>query len=108
MNEVDTGHLHPIVVDAADEAVDPKLGGFMVAVYNKVALGLLLSAALAYVTSEVPAIHDMLFITVTANGAHRLGGLTALGMIGACSPNFAFATFGMGQEQTPGRSALLS
>jgi FtsH-binding integral membrane protein len=107
MNEVDRDHLHPTVANTADPAVDLKLRAFMVGVYNKVALGLLLSAALAYMTSAVPAIRDTLFITVTTHGARHLGGLTALGMIGACSPLLALAAFGMGAEQTPARSGLL-
>ena len=79
----------------------------MIGVYNKVALGLLLSAALAYVTSAVPAIRDSLFVTMTAHGARHLGGLTVLGLISACSPFLAFAAFGLGQEQTPARSGRL-
>ena len=61
----------------ADMAVDAGLRSFMLGVYNKVALGLVLSAALAYVTSAVPAIRDLLYV-VTPEG--RLAGFTALGM----------------------------
>ena len=61
----------------ADMAVDAGLRSFMLGVYNKVALGLVLSAALAFATSAVPAIRDLLYV-VTPEG--RLAGFTALGM----------------------------
>jgi hypothetical protein len=61
----------------ADMAVDAGLRSFMLGVYNKVALGLVLSAALAYATSAVPAIRDLLFVT-TPDG--RLAGITVLGL----------------------------
>jgi len=60
----------------ADMAVDAGLRSFMLGVYNKVALGLLLSAALAYATSAVPAVRDLLYVT-TPEG--RLAGFTVLG-----------------------------
>lgn len=107
MIDVDRGQSHPIVADTVGEAVDPRLRTFMIGVYNKVALGLLLSAVLAYVTSAVPAIRDTLFVTVIVNSARHLGGLTALGLISAFSPVLALAAFGMGREQTPIRSGLL-
>lgn len=62
----------------ADMAVDAGLRSFMLGVYNKVALGLLVSAALAYVTGSVTAVRDLMF-QVTADG--RFGGYTLLGMV---------------------------
>jgi uncharacterized protein len=103
MTQVDSRHPH-LVIDAASEAVDPRLRSFMIGLYNKVGLGLLVSAALAYATSAVPAVRDTLFVTVISGGARHLGGLTALGMISLCSPILAFVAFGMGREQTPARS----
>ena len=70
----------------ADMAVDAGLRSFMLGVYNKVALGLLLSAALAYATSAVPAIRDLLYVT-TPEG--RFAGLTLPGMIVQWSPLIA-------------------
>jgi FtsH-binding integral membrane protein len=61
----------------ADMAVDAGLRGFMLGVYNKLALGLLVAGVLAYVTGNVPAVQQLLF-AVTADG--RVG-LTVLGMI---------------------------
>ena len=68
---------------SADMSVDAGLRAFMLGVYNKVGLGLLLSAALAYVTSSVPAVRDVLF-RVTEDGV--LVGLTGPGMLLALAP----------------------
>ena len=67
----------------ADMAVDSGLRAFMLGVYNKVALGLLLSAALAYLTSAVPAVRDLLYV-ITPEG--RLTGFTTLGMVVRFAP----------------------
>lgn len=64
-----------------DMSVDAGLRSFMLGVYNKMGLGLVLSGILAYITSSVPAVRDMLF--VAADG--RVG-YTTLGMIVAFSP----------------------
>ena len=61
-----------------DMSVDQGLRSFMLGVYNKMGLGLVVSAALAFVTSSFAPIRDMLF---TANG-----GYTGLGTILAFSP----------------------
>jgi FtsH-binding integral membrane protein len=66
----------------ADMAVDAGLRSFMLGVYNKVALGLLLSAALAYVTSAVQPVRDLLFVV----SDNRLVGITPLGMAVQWSP----------------------
>jgi len=73
-------------VGRADMAVDAGLRSFMLGVYNKVGLGLVLSAALAYATSAVPAVRDLLF-SVTPDG--RLAGITPLGMVVQWSPLIA-------------------
>lgn len=64
----------------ADMSVDAGLRSFMLGVYNKVALGLVLSAGLAYLTSGPLAPY---FFQQQANG--RIG-YTLLGMIVAFSP----------------------
>jgi hypothetical protein len=81
MSDYDRGLARPGRAGTADMAVDAGLRAFMLSVYNKVALGLLLSAALAYVTSSVPAVRDLLF-TVKGN---RIG-YTLLGNIVAFAP----------------------
>ena len=70
----------PIVTDMS---VDAGLRSFMLGVYTKVGLGLVLSGALAYVTGTVPAVQQYLF-TVDVNSG-RIG-YTLLGMIVAFAP----------------------
>lgn len=70
-------------VDRADMAFDAGLRAFMIGVYNKVALGLVVSAALAWVTSSVAPVRDLLFL-LTPDG--RLAGMTPLGWIVAFAP----------------------
>ena len=62
--------------------VDQGLRAFMLGVYNKVALGLIVSAALAYVTSSVEPVRELLF----RMQGDRLVGYTLLGMIVAFAP----------------------
>ena len=78
----------------ADMAVDAGLRSFMLGVYNKVALGLVLSAALAYATTAVPAVRDLLY-AVSPEG--RLIGITPLGMAVRFAPLAAIliGMFGM-------------
>jgi hypothetical protein len=61
----------------ADMAVDTGLRSFMLGVYNKLALGLVVAGALAYATGNVPAVQQLLF-SVSADG--RVG-MTVLGMV---------------------------
>lgn len=58
-------------------AVDAGLRSFMLGVYNKMALGLVVSAALAFATVYVAPIRDLLYVT-RADGA--LAGFTVLGL----------------------------
>ncbi len=53
MSDFNRGYARPIA-GRADMAVDAGLRAFMLGVYNKVALGLVLSGALAWVTSHEP------------------------------------------------------
>ncbi|MFN3512686.1 MAG: Bax inhibitor-1/YccA family protein [Phenylobacterium sp.] len=83
MSDYDRSYARTIPADRADMSVDAGLRSFMLGVYNKVALGLLLSAALAFLTGTFPPVRDLMFAT-TADG--RLAGYTLLGMIVAFSP----------------------
>ena len=65
------------VLQGAEADVDVGLRRFMLGVYNKMALGLLLSAVLAYATSSFGPVAD-LFYNLTPDG--RLRGLTIYGM----------------------------
>ncbi|MFN3932463.1 MAG: Bax inhibitor-1/YccA family protein [Brevundimonas sp.] len=86
MSDFNNGYARPLP-QSADMSVDAGLRSFMLGVYNKVALGLLVSAVLAYVTGSVPAVRDLLFATqVFPDGVTRLTGYTMLGMIVAFSP----------------------
>lgn len=65
-----------------DMSVDAGLRAFMLGVYNKLALGLVVAGALAYVTGNVPAVQQLLF----AVGPDGRVGLTLLGMVVQFSP----------------------
>ena len=82
MSDFNRGYARTVPADRADMSVDAGLRGFMLGVYNKVALGLLLSAALAYLTGNYPPIRDLMF-TTAANG--RIG-YSPLGMIVSFAP----------------------
>ena len=68
---------------SADMSVDAGLRSFMLGVYNKVAIGLVISAVLAFITGSYPPVRDLMS-QVTADG--RFGGFTLLGMIVAFAP----------------------
>jgi len=88
----------------ADMAVDAGLRAFMLGVYNKMALGLLVTATLAFVTSNYAPARDLLF-RVTLDG--RLAGLTVLGMIVAFSPIAVLLVGRMAFKQTPRSSGVV-
>ena len=66
-----------------DMSVDAGLRAFMLGVYNKMALGLVVSAALAYSVANFAPVRDLLY-RVNENGA--LAGYTILGMVLAFAP----------------------
>src|SRR5947199_4392843 len=78
MSDFNRGYARTIPVDRADMSVDAGLRSFMLGVYNKVALGLVLSAALAWLTADFAPIQQLLYV-VTPDG--RLAGFTPLGTI---------------------------
>lgn len=83
MNDFNTQYRSGVVGSGnMDMAVDQGLRSFMLGVYNKMGLGLVLSGLLAYAASYVPAVRDLLF--VTQNG--QLTGLTGLGMLVQFAP----------------------
>jgi FtsH-binding integral membrane protein len=82
MSDLNRGYARPVPVDRADMSVDAGLRTFMLGVYNKVALGLLLSAGLAFLTSSFPPVRDLMFRVVEG----RMVGMTLLGMIVAFAP----------------------
>ena len=84
MDDFNRSRAGTIPAGRADMAVDAGLRSFMLGVYNKLALGLLLSAALAYITAEVPAARAALFTVDQVTG--RLAGYTPLGWVVSLAP----------------------
>ena len=99
MSDFNRDYARTIPADRADMSVDAGLRSFMLGVYNKVALGLVVSAGMAFVTSSVAPIRDLMF-KVTADG--RFAGLTGIGMIVAFAPLavILFSGFAI-RNQTP-------
>ncbi|MGA2951571.1 MAG: BAX inhibitor (BI)-1/YccA family protein, partial [Caulobacteraceae bacterium] len=77
MSDYDRGLARPSSAIAPDMAIDAGLRSFMLGVYNKVALGLVLSAALAWVTGNYPPARALLF----RQDEYGRIGYTILGMI---------------------------
>jgi FtsH-binding integral membrane protein len=102
MSDFNRGLTPPTSV-VTDTSVDAGLRAFMLGVYNKVGLGLVLSAALAYVTGTVPQVQQFLF---TRDQFGRVG-LTILGMIVMWAPVaiILFQTF-IRRTATPQSAAL--
>jgi FtsH-binding integral membrane protein len=104
MSDFNRGSTRPVIVDRADMAVDAGLRRFMLGVYNKVALGLVVSAAMAWLTGMFPPVGDLMF-KVTEDG--RMLGMTPVGYIVAFAPMaiILFTSFGRG-GQTPRGAAI--
>jgi uncharacterized protein len=104
MSDYNRGYARTVPADRADMSVDAGLRSFMLGVYNKVALGLLLSAGLAFLTGSFPPVRDLMF-SVAANG--RVG-YTPLGMIVAFAPLavMLFGAFAM-RNPTPRSAGIL-
>src|SRR5258707_11333524 len=81
----------------ADMAVDTGLRAFMLGVYNKVALGLVLSAALAWLTGMYEPTRALLF---RVDGAGHIG-YTMLGMVIAFAPLGVLLFQGFARRQSP-------
>lgn len=83
MSDFDRNNARAIPADRADMSVDAGLRSFMLGVYNKLALGLVLSAALAWVTGNFAPVQALLFKT-TADG--HIAGYTGLGWVVSLAP----------------------
>ncbi len=81
MSDFNRGYTRSVPADRADMSVDAGLRSFMLGVYNKVALGLVLSAALAFVTGSYPPVRDLMF-----NVQGDRVGYSLLGMVVAFAP----------------------
>jgi FtsH-binding integral membrane protein len=88
----------------ADAATDPGLRNFMLGVYQKMGLGLLVSAALAWVTSSFAPVSDLMFVK-TPTGA--LAGFTILGMVVSFAPLVILLASNFMMKNASARSANL-
>ncbi len=104
MSDFNRGYARP-AAGAADMSVDAGLRAFMLGIYNKMALGLVLSGALAYLTANFAPVTQLLYVT-TSTGA--LAGFTPLGQIIRFAPlvMILIAMFGM-RNPTPRSSGML-
>ena len=104
MSDFNRGFARPFGQPKADMAVDAGLRAFMLGVYNKMALGLVLSGALAWVTAN-PPIANYLYLQ-SADG--HLVGITGLGRLLMWAPIIVLlgATFAM-RNVTPRSSGIL-
>jgi FtsH-binding integral membrane protein len=97
MSDFDRGMTRPGTVAAPDMAVDVGLRGFMLGVYNKVSLGLVLSAGLAYVTGNVPAVSNLLWQTDAYNRPH----FTMVGLVITFAPLAILLFQGFARRASP-------
>jgi hypothetical protein len=102
MSDFDRGLVRPTTVAAPDMAVDAGLRSFMLGVYNKVALGLVLSAALAWVTGMYPPARALLF---RVDGAGHIG-YTILGVVVAFAPIGVLLFQGFARKQSPATASF--
>lgn len=103
MSDYNRDYARSIPADRADMSIDVGLRSFMLGVYNKMALGLVLSAALAFLTSSFPPVRDLMF--TVANG--RVG-YSLLGMVVAFAPLgvLLFSGFAM-RNQSPKTASIV-
>lgn len=100
MSDYNSGYARP----TADMSVDAGLRGFMLGVYNKMGLGLLLAGALAWVVGNVTPVTVLMFNVV----GDRVTGYSPLGLFVAFAPLgiILFSNFFM-RRMTPATSGLL-
>ncbi|MHC3128001.1 membrane protein [Brevundimonas sp. GN22] len=81
MSDFNNGYARPLP-QSADMSVDAGLRAFMLGVYNKLAIGLVVAGVLAYITGNVPAVQQLLFARMDDGRV----GLTMLGMVVQFAP----------------------
>ena len=82
MSDFNRGYTRS-VPQSGDMSVDAGLRSFMLGVYNKLAIGLVIAGALAWVTGNVPEVQQYFY---TTNGAGQITGMTLIGMIVQWAP----------------------
>ena len=108
MSDYNRDYARSIPADRADMSVDAGLRSFMLGVYNKVALGLVVSAAMAFVTGQVAPVQQLLYRTaMSSSGQEVLAGYTPIGWVVAFGPLavMLFGAFGM-KNATPRTSGI--
>jgi hypothetical protein len=105
MSDFNRGYPRTAAAPAADMAVDAGLRAFMLGVYNKVALGLVLSAVLAYITGQYVPVRNLLY-RFAADGQTPVG-MTLLGLIIAFSPIVVLLVGRMAFRQSPRTSGIV-
>ena len=103
MSDFNRGYPRTATAPAADMSVDAGLRAFMLGVYNKVALGLVVSAAMAYLTGVYPPVRDLMF-SVRPDGRFNL---TGLGMIVAFAPLLVILFSNFSRSVTPRSSGIV-
>ncbi|WP_029086842.1 Bax inhibitor-1/YccA family protein [Brevundimonas aveniformis] len=89
----------------ADMATDAGLRGFMLGVYNKLALGLVISGALAWVVGNVPSVTQLLYV---AGPGGAMVGMTPLGWVVQFAPLvLLFGSMFLMRRPTPVMTNLL-
>jgi FtsH-binding integral membrane protein len=103
MSDYDRGLSRPRA-GSADMALDAGLRAFMLGIYNKMALGLVLAAGIAWTVGNVPAVSHLLFRYL----GDQPRGYTTLGWVVAFAPLalILFSNFFL-KRLTPATSALL-
>jgi FtsH-binding integral membrane protein len=102
MSDYNRGYARPVPAAGADMAVDAGLRAFMLGVYNKVALGLLLSGFLAWLTSSYAPVTNLLYV-LTPDG--RLAGFTVLGTVIRFAPLVMMLVAMFAMRNPTGRSS---
>ena len=82
MSDFNRGYTGPATAGSSDMAVDAGLRAFMLGVYNKVALGLIVSAGMAYLTGAYEPVKSLMYQT-SLDGRF---GYTPLGLLVVCAP----------------------
>lgn len=90
------------------EVLDLGLRSYMLGIYSKVGLGLLVAASVAYATAHVPALRDLMFSTTTPAGGAPTTALTFAGSMVAFAPLFLLLSCGsLLSRPTPLRTAAI-
>ncbi len=102
MSDFNNGYARPLP-QSADMSVDAGLRTFMLGVYNKLAIGLVVAAALAWVVGNVPAVQQLLYVQ-TPQGIS----MTLLGMAVQFAPLvLIFGSMFFMKNPTAGGTSLL-